>query len=226
MDPLTFNGIDGATGSYLTPLTTEQVAALAQGAPIETAHLEELECRYRRETEEKFGPIEGVDPKDLSSAGWGVVFAHDAPAALYDALRPLLEHRKTQATRQKERRYKEYTREKGYRVGDPKESKRAFLARGGAASGMPADPDKVPYYLLLVGDPQTVPYSFQYQIDVEYAVGRLWFEKDGEPDLEAFARYARSVIEVETGSGALLRRTAFVGVRNNHDGATNLSADH
>lgn len=224
---LSFNGIDGATGSYLTPpMSAEQVSALAQGEPIDADHLQELASRHQRDTEATFGPIEGVNPKDLSSAGWGVVFTHDVPPAIRDALRPLLEHRQAQAAREKPHRYKEYTRDKGYRVGDKRESKRTFLARGGAAAGMPADPDKVPYYLLLVGAPEALPYSFQYQLDVEYAVGRLWFEKDGKPDVEAFARYAQSVVAAETGKVALPREATFVGPRNDDDGATSLSADH
>src|SRR5947209_1994282 len=227
-ESLSFNGIDGTTGSYLTPpLPADQVAKLARGQTIDPDHLREIQSRHYRDTEATFGPIEGVDPKNLSSAGWGVVFAHNSPAGVREALSPLLDHRRAQAARQKDHRYKDYARQNGYRVGDPKESKRAFLARGGAAAGMPADPDKVPYYLLLVGDPEAIPYSFQYQLDVEYAVGRLWFEKpDGTPDLDAFARYARSVVEAESGKVSLPRTAAFVGARNDGDRATTLSADH
>jgi hypothetical protein len=84
----------------------------------------------------------------------------------------------------------------------------------------------IPYYLLLVGDPETIPYSFQYQLDVEYAVGRLWFEKDGKPDLNAFARYAQSVVEAEKDGFSLPHRACFLGVQNEDDTATNLSAEH
>jgi DNA/RNA endonuclease G (NUC1) len=226
-DPFTFNGIDATTGAYLTPaLPPEDVVRLAQGVPLDPNHLAELRARHYRDTEKTFAPVAGVEVKDLASAGWGVVFAHNTPPSIKDSLRVLLDHRKAQAARKKEHYYKEYAADKAYRAGDPNETKRTFLARNGAAAGMPADPDKVPYYLLLVGDPESIPYSFQYQLDVEYAVGRLWFEKGGKPDLEAFACYARSVVEAETGPVALPRRAAFFGVQNEDDGATNLSAVH
>src|SRR5439155_1634293 len=116
---------------------------------------------------------------------------------------------KSQATGKQTHYFKEYAGPDGYRSSRKPdgtleyESKAQFLARHGAAAGQPADPDKVPYYLLLVGDPESIPYRFQYQLDVEYAVGRLHFEKDGKPDLEAYASYARSVVAAETGKATL-----------------------
>ena len=223
---MAFNGIDGSTGDYLTQChDPEQIAALARGISLDGDHDRELRSRVHRDTHQHLGPIEGVDPNDLSASGWAVLFPSDSHPSIRDALGPLLGHRTRLAARAKEHRFREFSAENGYRVGDPRESKRTFLARHGVAAGMPADPDRVPYYMLIVADPESIPYSFQFQLDVEYAVGRLWFEKDGKPDLEAFARYAQSIVETESAKFALPRTATFIGVRNEDDLATELSAD-
>jgi hypothetical protein len=51
----------------------------------------------------------------------------------------------------------------------------------------------VPYYILLVGTPEQIPFSFQSILDVEYRVGRLDL-----PDAAAYGRYAQAVVDVET----------------------------
>ena len=222
---LFFNGINAATGEYLLPsLTTQAVSAIARGQQLDPKHIQELKQWWEHHSQPDFAPKEGVDPTNLSESGWAVIFAHDADPAIREALSPLLDLRRQQTT-QKNSYYREYTGKDGYRPG---EAKQPFLARlphcvghdRGVGPG-PADPMKVPYYLLIVGDPEAIPYRFQYQLDVQYAVGRIHFET-----LDDYAQYARGVVESETGQRIRPRRLTFFGVRNSADQATQLSADH
>ena len=56
-------------------------------------------------------------------------------------------------------------------------------------------PAKLPYYVMLVGSPEQIPFEFQYLLGVEYAVGRLSFD-----DATDYARYANSTIAYESGA--------------------------
>jgi hypothetical protein len=194
MPSLYFNGINGDTGSYLVaPREVERVQSF--GDPREVQ--------------------EGVDVTQLSEAGWGVIFAQadSATPRLRAALGPLLRLRCEQAG---DRFYREFFGEQGYRAG---ESALDFMVRHGAAPG-PVDPDHLPYYLLLVGDPQQIPYSFQFQLDIQYGVGRISFET-----IEEYERYAASVVSVESSQKPRPRRATFFGVRHPGDRLTELCAD-
>jgi hypothetical protein len=221
---LFFNGINGATGDYdLPPQTPAEIASVARGIPLDAAHRQDLNIRrdIDAQSQAHYGLREGLDPKEFSQAGWGVIFPagleEEELAPLREALKPLLDHRREQASAQKEHYYKECLGEKGYQAG---QSKQDFLAIHGRGPG-PADPEKLPYYLLIVGAPEIIPYSFQYQLDVQYAVGRIHFDR-----LEDYYRYATSVVEAEKRGYNLPRRAAFFGVANEGDRATQLSAEN
>lgn len=208
---LFFNGINGASGEYdLPPMTGEELFGFIKGeTPPE--NLSELRFRFERSTQKHLGVKEGVNVKKLEETGWGVIFASDADPAVKEALSELLDHRERQAGE----RFKIYEGPEGHR---PDESKTKFLARHGAGPG-PADPDKVPYYLLIVGNPERIPYRFQTQIDVQYATGRINFDTADE-----YANYARSVVEAESKPLKLPRTVSLFGVANPDDRATELSA--
>jgi hypothetical protein len=165
--------------------------------------------------------VSWVDPTQLAQAGWGIIFPLEDPReparvpAIKEALQPLLDLRRSQAGQY----FKVYEGGDGYR---PNDTAATFVARHGALAHDPADPEKVPYYLLIVGSPEEIPFHFQYQLDVQYAVGRL----DFGDNLAAYANYARNVVAAEGGAVPVARRAALFGVSNPDDRATQMSADH
>ncbi len=213
-DLIFFNGLNGATGGYdLPPMTGLELAGFIRGErPPE--NLAELRYRYELSVQRHLGLREGVNPLRIEETGWGVIFAHGADPAIAEALAPLIDHRRAQAGNL----FRLFTDEGGqaYRPG---ESKQQFLTRHGVGPG-PADPVKMPYYLLLVGNPQEIPYQFQYQLDVQYAVGRIHFDTPQE-----YAGYAAGVVAAEKGEVKRARRATFFAPANPDDRATNLSAD-
>ncbi len=211
-EPLHFNGVNGATGGYgLPPMSGAAFADCIRGSqPL--AEADRQECAARSNPGNRAHPIRpGNDPARLDQAGWAVVFPAKADAAPYkEALQPLLDLRREQAGE----RFRIFEGGQGYRPG---EEKRDFFKRIKVSEG-PADPKQLPYYVLLVGDPEEIPFSFQYQLDVMRGVGRIYFET-----LEEYANYARSVVRAERGEIALPKQVSFFGVSNPDDKATEMS---
>ena len=81
------------------------------------------------------------------------------------------------------------------------------------------DDSERPYYVLLAGSPETIPFRFQYTLDVQAAVGRLSFERT-----EDYARYAQKVVDFETRDDAFVaKRTLFFATEHSPDDATHFS---
>lgn len=223
-DQLVFNGIGATTGNYLIPpVEPDTMAAAITGEPRNAEEAEALKrwwAQYADTNQNKkadYAAKEGTDYKDLASAGWGVIFPYNVDPTIVKALKPLLDWRKALAGKL----YKEYSGPEGYRFkpGEMYESKDEWLTRHGAGPG-PVDPEIVPYYLLIVGDPEQVPYRFQTQLDVQHAVGRIYFDK-----AEEYWNYANSVVNAEKKKLSLGKSAAFFGVSNKDDVATNMSAE-
>jgi hypothetical protein len=212
---LYFSGLQADTGEYaIPPSSPRDLHNLAHRPPVDEEEAENLRIWTR-------GGAKGMDgdPRDLSLAGWGVIFAEtDARTEeIREALKPLLELRRAQVGKEQAHRFQEYTGRKGYRKDD---TKRSFLNRHGIGPGK-ACPDRMPYYLLIVGDPETISYEFQYQLDVVRAVGRIWFET-----VEEYERYARSVVDAETGVTPRGRRAGFFSPRHPGDHVSDVYVDH
>jgi len=176
------------------------------------------ELQFKRNLPPGFPVKEGVDPKDLKQSGWAAIFPAEMDARrkanIQKALHKLLKRRQEQAGPL----FKIYQGAQGYRRGETKDK---FLQRHKVGAGA-ADPEQMPFYVLLIGSPEEIPYEFQYQLDVMRGVGRL----DFGDDYDAYARYAESVIMAEEGQVKLPRRAAFFGVKTPGDKATQLSADY
>ena len=221
-EEVVFNGIHARTGHYFTPpMEAQALARLALSAQDAVPEEQKADLQRTAERSVDFRVDFSVDPTRLDQTGWGVIFAARDPQAqaLYDALAVLLEHRREQAGDL----YREYfggggsaQRQLGYLEG---ESKIDFLRERGANTEGVVFPQQMPYYLLIVGSPELIPFAFQYQLDVQYAVGRIHFDA-----LEEYSYYAQSVVAAENGTLALPRRAVFFSVT--HDGddrATELS---
>ena len=215
------NGINALTGDYaLPPMDEAAFSRLVCDAPREAAAITRwLASWYARTRGKHLALIEGLDPKNLAQAGWGVIFASDADPAVRQALAPLLDHRRAQAGDDYPGgRFRIFDGPDGHRSG---ESSHQFLARHGLGPG-PVDPARgIPYYLLIVGSPERIPYRFQYLLDVQFAVGRVSFDT-----AEEYANYARSVVAAETGEAPRVpvsRSCAFFAVENEGDMATALT---
>jgi hypothetical protein len=208
---IVLNGINALTGEYLVPpMTMAEAAARARGTPPPAEQVSWLGRLVERLSGRFFGLPMDVDPTDLAQAGWAVVFTPDTPLTVRQALQPLIDHRARQAPPDRHKVLE-------YRPGETRET---WLRQYGA-HGADVEPTQVPYFLLLVGGPDTIPFEFQYLLDIDYAVGRLVFDRP-----EDYARYAEAVVAYETAAAvANGKEVVYWGTRHEGDPATELSAD-
>lgn len=214
-DTLMFNGVELETGTHLFPAArVEELAAIIRGDERDSPHEADLAARHRADTEDHLGVVFGRDPEKLEEVGWALIAADDVGADVLRALEPLCDWRRKQSGDL----FRSIT---GPVDGvHSTEDKQQFLIRHKVATMDVVDPRELPYYLLLVGSPDRISYSMQYQLDVQYAVGRLHFDTADE-----YAQYARNVVAAESQTPATTAPRAQVfATRNPGDLPTALSS--
>lgn len=206
------NGIFADTGLPLPSLEPVDVEALVE-AENESPLSETLSQLRAAPTEVTFGILGELDPNDLAHAGWGIIFGKDADPKIKEALEPLLEQRRSQA----DNLFRVFEGANGYRPGD---TAPGWLARRDVSMQVVDPYQGVPYYLLLVGSPEVIPFEFQYTLDIFWAVGRVYFYSPDD-----YRRYAESVVSYETmPSVPHTRQTVLFATRHDFDRATQLFA--
>ncbi len=208
--PIAF-GVDADTGLTLPGIDPAILILLGGGDQNQNA----LNQRANA-AEVGFGLTGDLDANDLSQAGWGVIFTPNADPAIRAALQPLLDRRKKQVD--DESLFKIFEGADGVLPGD---DARGWLGRKGVTMQVVDSAMGVPYYLLLVGSPEEIPFEFQYALDIFWAVGRVHF-----PEAADYALYAESVIAYETSTQVpRARQIAVFAPRTEGDPATQLFAD-
>ena len=205
------NGIHGVTGQYLVPpMEVQKAARLARKKDQDALTITWLKA-VRHQLKPHWGlPFYVVNPADVRQTGWGIVFHSEESEEVKKSLQRLIDHRATQIADPDKLKILEYKTDEHWAD---------WLARHEVSAGN-VQPKKIPFYLLLIGSPDLIPFSFGYLLDVEYAVGRLHFDSPAE-----YSAYADSVVDYET-NGAVpnAREAVFFGTHHQDDVATELSA--
>jgi hypothetical protein len=205
--PMPF-GISADTGRPLSGLAEETIGHMV-GEERETPEKAAL-CERADASQTSFALGEGIDASDLGQTGWGIIYGPNVDTKIKDALLPLIEHRRSLANP-----VRIFEGSDGFLRGDTADR---WLARRNVRMDV-VDPELgVPFYLLIVGSPEDVPFEFQYAMDIYWAVGRLWFD-----DADAFRRYAESVVAYEKASTVpASRRALMFATEHDFDAATQL----
>lgn len=212
LDDLVYaNGVNGLTGDYLvSPLPISQVADRAKQPTVDRDLERTIEHVWQLMHQPSFGLPFNVRPEVVAEAGWAIVFAADEADAVRQALDQLIVHRERRIGSDKVKILDYFSGETWHH----------WLDRHGVAPGN-IDPRKLPYYILLIGSPTSIPFTFQSLLDIEYAVGRLDFD-----EVDGYRQYVNTLVDYEESAAATHTRTAaFFGTRHQFDAATHLSAD-
>lgn len=196
------NGVDPQGRLAWQPVRLDEVAP----GGGEARHLAEEPETPQEDVFRRLRP--GLSGDELGEAGWGVIHPPGYESVL-DVLTPLLALRAEEAGA-------------AYRPPielDPREDVDRFFERLGVSWGA-ADPERLPYYLLLLGTPDEISFGKQQVIGHSRAVGRLCLERPGD-----YATYARNVVAAEERPRRERPEATFFAAVNGDDRATRRSRE-
>lgn len=168
------NGLDARTGRPARPpVRAEDLEMLAFGPlpPRPPVEEEEPVRRLRR----------GIAADDLAATGWALLVPERQDPRVIEALEPLLERRREQAGGL-------YVPPIAVRAGE--EVDRLFQRLG--VSPTSTEPEELPYYLLIAGSPEEIPFGTQQALAQGRAVGRLHLAAPAD-----YRVYAENVVAAE-----------------------------
>lgn len=208
-DTVYFNGVD-PDGQYLVPpMGYEALAKRIRSWEFKGDQgLQEVV----QSQEPHLGLEPSAEESRIESAGWAIVFHKHEEPAVRNALEPLIQHRKTQVPPERFKQL-EYPSPNGATV------PRMWLHAYGVGRGS-VRPKRVPFYLLVVGSPERIPFEFTRDLAVEYCVGRLYFPTAGE-----YSRYVNSLLEYERGTIRTTREVVFFGPRRGSEDVAHRAID-
>lgn len=186
------NGVDPEGRLAWQPVRLDEVAVAG------------LDCHRAEASGEVFRRLRpGLSEDDLAEAGWAVVHPPGYDEVI-EELTPLLRLRAGQA---------------GAAYRQPIELARGeeiddFYKRLGVAWGA-ADPQRLPYYLLILGSPDEISFGQQQVLGQARAVGRLFLERASD-----YGTYARNVVAAEERPRRERPEAAFFAAVNGDDRAT------
>lgn len=202
-DPLLVGfGVNGSTGDYLAPAVS--VDALTEAViSVEQPLSEQQLSNFNKVKSKQFLG----DLGDLNQTQWGVIFAADETDGVKQAMQKLIDHRycpPNHVFTYRGENYNDWIRNNGGQPGS-------------------TDTDIIPFYLCIVGGPDKIPFDFQFNLDIEYGVGRLAFDSPAD-----YAQYIDNVIAYETPQNkpANRKQVVMMGAANPNDNATHLSSQY
>jgi len=206
----TFNGVDPDGNYLIAPMGANQLQEFAQKEFVRSDKIERESVKNLSEAKNRVHYGFDAPLHDPAEAGWGVIAHQNLSNKIKSEIEKLIKHRADH--------YK--IAPKVFEVsGSPDYAQ--FLSDNGVAPGF-GEVEKVPYYLLIAGNPTEIPFRFQYELGSEYAVGRLAFN-----DNTGYQAYIDQLIDYETAKNVPTgRKAVFWGTANKDDEATRLSCNY